>query len=108
MRPHRERFLPYALEGVRGAAGVLVGSRHTAESLWEVLGRAGAPQRTRLGPPGVDVHTFRPGDRRPRAAGRARALRRTHGRWGGEAGAADALRSLDPRARPDRELRRAS
>src|SRR4051794_6202409 len=37
VRPHRERFLPYALEGVRGAAGVLVGSRHTAESLWEVL-----------------------------------------------------------------------
>jgi hypothetical protein len=33
VRPHRERFLPYALEGIRGAAGVLVGSRHTAESL---------------------------------------------------------------------------
>ena len=30
VRPHRERFLPYALEGVRAAAGVLVGSRHTA------------------------------------------------------------------------------
>ena len=33
VRPHRERFLPYALEGIRGASGVLVGSRHTAESL---------------------------------------------------------------------------
>ena len=42
VRPHRERFLPYALEGVRGASGVLVGSRHTAESLWEVHGRARA------------------------------------------------------------------
>ena len=37
VRPGKERFLPYALEGVRSAAGVLVGSRHTAESLWEVL-----------------------------------------------------------------------
>ena len=76
VRPHRERFLPYALEGLRGASGVLVGSRHTAESLWEVLDEPGLPERTRLGPPGVDVHTFRP---RPpaeaaaglRAAGRA-------------------------------------
>jgi glycosyltransferase involved in cell wall biosynthesis len=97
VRPHRERFLPYALEGVRGANGVLVGSRHTAESLWEVLADEPAlPGRTRLGPPGVDVHTFRPGaadlerlaDRI--AAGDAAS-------WGGEAGAADALRSLDPR-----------
>ena len=39
VRPHPERFLPYALEGIRGASGVLVGSRHTAESLWEVLVR---------------------------------------------------------------------
>ena len=60
VRPHRERFLPYALEGVRGAQGVLVGSRHTAESLWEVLDEPGLPERTRLGPPGVDVHNFRP------------------------------------------------
>ena len=27
VRPHRERFLPYALEGIRSASGVLVGSR---------------------------------------------------------------------------------
>jgi hypothetical protein len=27
VRPHRKRFLPYALEGIRG--GVLVGSRYT-------------------------------------------------------------------------------
>ena len=96
VRPHRERFLPYALEGVRGASGVLVGSRHTAESLWEVLAdEPELPQRTRLGPPGVDVHEFRPGSGDLEhlaarvAAGDAAA-------WGGEAGAADALRSLDP------------
>jgi glycosyltransferase involved in cell wall biosynthesis len=96
VRPHRERFLPYALEGVRGASGVLVGSRHTGESLWEVLAdEPELPQRTRLGPPGVDVHAFRPGSGDLEhlaarvAAGDAAA-------WGGEAGAADALRSLDP------------
>ena len=61
VRPHRERFLPYALEGIRGASGVLVGSRHTAESLWEVLSdEPSLPARTRLGPPGVDVNSFRP------------------------------------------------
>jgi glycosyltransferase involved in cell wall biosynthesis len=96
VRPNRERFLPYALEGVRGAAGVLVGSRHTAESLWEVLAdEPELPRRTRLGPPGVDVHTFRPG-----AADLERLAERVSSAdtaaWGGEEGAADALRSLDP------------
>jgi glycosyltransferase involved in cell wall biosynthesis len=100
VRPHRERFLPYALEGLAGAKGVLVGSRHTAESLWEVIGDAGLPGCTRLGPPGVDIHSFRP---RPREEARA-GLRRLADRveageaaaWGGEPGAAEALRSLDP------------
>jgi len=100
VRPNRERFLPYALEGVRGSQGVLVGSRHTAESLWEVLDEPGLPERTRLGPPGVDVHTFRPREPDEAAAG----LRRLAGRlesgaaaeWGGEADAAAALASLDP------------
>jgi glycosyltransferase involved in cell wall biosynthesis len=97
VRPHRERFLPYALEGVRGAAGVLVGSRHTAESLWEVLAdEPGLRDHTRLGPPGVDVHTFKPGvadlERLADRVGSADTAS-----WGGEAGAADALRSLDPR-----------
>src|SRR6266480_790839 len=63
VRPHRERFLPYAMEGLEGARGVLVGSLYTAESLWEVTGDPSLPERTRLGPPGVDVHAFRP---RPR------------------------------------------
>jgi glycosyltransferase involved in cell wall biosynthesis len=96
VRPNRERFLPYALEGVRGAAGVLVGSRHTAESLWEVLAdEPELPKSTRLGPPGVDVHTFRPGVADlEHLAGRVRAADTAS--WGGEAGAADALLSLDP------------
>src|SRR4051794_25666137 len=96
VRPNPERFLPYALEGVRGAAGVLVGSRHTAESLWEVLAdQPGLPQRTRLGPPGVDVHTFRPGV--PALEPLADRVRSADpASWGGEAGAADALLSLDP------------
>src|SRR4051794_10030690 len=59
-----ERFLPAAREGLRAARTILVGSRHTAESLWAALGDDGLPARTRLGPPGVDVDEFRP---RPRA-----------------------------------------
>jgi glycosyltransferase involved in cell wall biosynthesis len=63
VKPEPERFLPYAREGLAGAQTVLVGSRHTAESLWEALGEAdGAAlrRRTRLGPPGVDVERFAP------------------------------------------------
>src|SRR3954469_19941685 len=68
VRPHRERFLRYAREGLAGAGGVLVGSRHTAESLWAAMDDPELPGRTRLGPPGVDVEAFR-----PRAAETARA-----------------------------------
>lgn len=62
VKPH-PRFLPYAREGIAAANAVLVGSRHTAESLWAVLGEPWLPARTRLGPPGVDVRRFRPTDR---------------------------------------------
>ncbi len=55
-----DRFLPFAREGLAGARAVLVGSAHTARSLWEALGDPELPGRTRLGPPGVDVHRFRP------------------------------------------------
>jgi glycosyltransferase involved in cell wall biosynthesis len=55
------RFLPYAEEGVVAASGVLVGSRHTAESLWAALPDvADLEEKTRLGPPGVDTEAFRP------------------------------------------------
>jgi glycosyltransferase involved in cell wall biosynthesis len=100
VRPHRERFLPYAREGLAGANGVLVGSRHTAESLWEVMDEPGLAERTRLGPPGVDVEAFRPLE----AAEAAERLHELAGRleggqaaaWGGEAGAAAELERLDP------------
>ncbi|MBA3306568.1 MAG: glycosyltransferase family 4 protein [Thermoleophilaceae bacterium] len=100
VRPAPARFLPYATEGLSGARCVLVGSLHTAKSLWEVVGDDRLPARTRLGPPGVDVHAFRP---RP-VAEAGIALERLAGRlegadaagWGGETGAAEALRSLDP------------
>ncbi len=91
VRPHPERFLPYALEGIRGANGVLVGSHHTAESLFEVLAdEPSLRERTRLGPPGVDVHTFR---RRAPDLERIAALPAAG--WGGEQGTADVLRTLD-------------
>src|ERR1044072_4112563 len=56
------RFVPFAEEGVRAANGVLVGSRHTGESLWTALPQVrDLREKTRLGPPGVDTERFRPG-----------------------------------------------
>jgi glycosyltransferase involved in cell wall biosynthesis len=101
VRPHPERFLPYAREGLAGAAGVLVGSRHTAESLWEVMGDPQLRAKTRHGPPGVDVHAFRPLRRADAAAALDALVGRleagTAASWGGAAGAAEALRLLEPR-----------
>jgi glycosyltransferase involved in cell wall biosynthesis len=96
VRPNRARFVPYALEGVRAATSVLVGSRHTAESLWEVLeDEPSLPERTGLGPPGVEVHAFRPGE--ADLDGLADRLESGEAAtWGGERGAAAALRLLDP------------
>lgn len=60
VKPH-PRFLPYAREGMEAANGVLIGSAHTAESLWTALSDLpDLPGKTRLGPPGVDVEEFRP------------------------------------------------
>ncbi len=61
VKPH-PRFMPYAVEGLASAGGVLVGSRHTAESLWEAMGDDGVRGGTRLGPPGVDIRRFAPRD----------------------------------------------
>ena len=100
VRPEPGRFLPYALEGLEGATAVLVGSRHTAESLWEVTGDEALPERTRLGPPGVDVDAFRPRAADEAARRLAKLADRLEGAdagaWGGERGAAEALRGLDP------------
>jgi glycosyltransferase involved in cell wall biosynthesis len=60
VRPHPDRFVPYAREGTDAAAGILVGSSHTARALFETVPDPALPERTRLGPPGVDVHRFRP------------------------------------------------
>lgn len=73
VKPERERFLPFAREGLAQARGVLVGSLHTAESLWQALGESWTHEhdlrrRTRLGPPGVDIDAFA-----PRAPEQARA-----------------------------------
>jgi glycosyltransferase involved in cell wall biosynthesis len=69
VKPHPERFLDLAREGVAGARAVLVGSHHTAASLWATLADPALPERTRLGPPGVDVARFVPRDRERAAAG---------------------------------------
>jgi len=81
---------------------VLVGSRHTADSLWEVLSdEPSLPARTRLGPPGVDVNSFRPRPDEEAAIGLTRLADKLGSgetaAWGGEIGAAQALRKLDPR-----------
>ena len=82
VRPNRERFLPYALEGVRGAAGVLVGSRHTGG---EPLGGAGrgelAARAHAAGPAGRGRARVQARDRRPGAPG-AQGRRRRHGLLG--------------------------
>lgn len=63
VKPEPERFLPFAREGVQGAGGVLVGSHHTAASLWAALEDSEVERRTRLGPPGVEVERFVPRER---------------------------------------------
>jgi glycosyltransferase involved in cell wall biosynthesis len=100
VRPDPQRFLPYVGEGLDGAEGVLVGSRHMANVLFELAGRDGLEAKTRLGPPGVDVHAFRPRRAEEAAAGLRALADRLEGAeaasWGGDPGAADALRALDP------------
>jgi glycosyltransferase involved in cell wall biosynthesis len=60
VKPEPGRFLPVAREGIAKARGVLVGSHHTAASLWAAIEDPELPERTRLGPPGVDVARFAP------------------------------------------------
>jgi len=69
VKPEPERFLPYARQGLRGARAVLVGSRHTAQSLWAALDDPGLPSRTRLGPPGVEIGRFERREAAEAAAG---------------------------------------
>ena len=52
VKPQPERFLGPAREGLAGASAVLVGSRHTAVSLWDALGDPELARRTRPGSSG--------------------------------------------------------
>jgi glycosyltransferase involved in cell wall biosynthesis len=106
VKPHPERFLAAAREGLAGARAVLVGSHHTAASLWAALKDPALPSRTRLGPPGVDIDQFAPRERTHAREGlRALSARL---RLGGEslsaeqaADASDAISSEDAFARDD-------
>lgn len=69
VKPSHERFLGLAREGLTGARVILVGSRHTALSLWRALGDEALERRTRLGPPGVDVQQFLPREPLPAREG---------------------------------------
>ena len=58
VKPNSERFVPYAQEGLEPAAAVLVGSHHTAASLWEAIPGLDLESKTGMGPPGVDTEEF--------------------------------------------------
>jgi glycosyltransferase involved in cell wall biosynthesis len=90
VKPDPGRFLPFAREGVRDAGGVLVGSRHTATSLWETLDERDVERRTRLGPPGVDIRRFAPRELAAAAAGVKRLATTLRAGPTSVAGAADA------------------
>jgi glycosyltransferase involved in cell wall biosynthesis len=110
VKPDPERFLPFAREGLAGAAGVLVGSRHTAASLWQALADDDVRRRTRLGPPGVDLERFSPREPAQAAAALAELAVRLRASSAGdtavaetkdafardERAAADALARLNP------------
>ena len=58
VKPH-PRFVPFAEEGLEPAASVLVGSYHTAASLWEAVpGLPDLEAKTGMGPPGVNTAEF--------------------------------------------------
>jgi glycosyltransferase involved in cell wall biosynthesis len=94
VKPH-PRFRGFAVEGLAGARGVLVGSRHTAESLWAAMDDPALPARTRLGPPGVDVVRFAPRKPGPAWAG----LERLRDRLAVDAASASAAASSSSFAR---------
>ena len=97
VKPEPERFLGSHARGCARARTVLVGSRHTAESLWRALGDPRLPERTRLGPPGVDVERFAP--REPAAAPRAAGWPRRAPRPPPADGGAPSARSTRDEAR---------
>ena len=105
VKPH-PRFLPHAREGLAPARAVLVGSRHTAESLWAAIGDPELEARTKLGPPGVDIAEFVPREPAAARAGLAALVERLRAAPAqgtdessfarDTAAAADALATVDP------------
>jgi glycosyltransferase involved in cell wall biosynthesis len=83
VKPH-PRFMPHAREGIAPAQAVLVGSRHTAESLWATMGDPELEARTKLGPPGVDIAEFGPREPADARAGLTALVERLR-QMGGEA-----------------------
>jgi glycosyltransferase involved in cell wall biosynthesis len=98
VKPSPERFLGLAREGLAGARAILVGSRHTALSLWRALGDETLRQRTRLGPPGVDVQRFLPRDPSPAREGLRALADRVRG------GARTAVPAVDSADVPGRSV----
>jgi glycosyltransferase involved in cell wall biosynthesis len=106
VKPQPERFLSLATEGLAGARAILVGSHHTAASLWDALPGQALVERTRLGPPGVDVERFTPREEAVAAAGLGALVKRLHSSKASETpssafarderAAAEALGSLQP------------
>ena len=71
VKPEPERFLGLAREGLAGARGVLVGSRHTAESLWTRARRATELRRAHAaGPARASTSSASPRASRPRRPAR--------------------------------------
>ncbi len=96
VRPHPERFLRYAREGLEEASCVLVGSSDLGRRLLEVVALPGLERKLRLVPPGVRTDVFRPLGRdvaraRLRSAWAAPSAS-AGGGWGEDPTAADALR----------------
>jgi glycosyltransferase involved in cell wall biosynthesis len=106
VKPNPERFLPFAREGLAGAGGVLVGSHHTAASLWRAMADDDLQRRTRLGPPGVDVERFAPREPAAAAAGlKALAARLQAGGAGHDAPTQTDAFARDERAAGDALVR---
>jgi glycosyltransferase involved in cell wall biosynthesis len=59
-----ERYRRYAADGLDGARGILVPSRHSQAQLNEIFSQliGGLPQKITVVPPGVDTDLFRPAD----------------------------------------------
>ena len=102
VKPQPERFLGLAREGLASASAVLVGSHHTAVSLWQALADPELPLRTRLGPPGVDVARFAPRESRPAAAGVRSLVARLRAEAPEPVRGAQRQRGAQPRKDPQR------